>query len=514
MRVESRIELALELDLELGIRRTAEFDDEFEGEFDPTWTPNSELPNLARRYAMKHRPRKQPAGGRRLTRREFVGRAGLAAGAVAAPCVVPATALARRGVAPSNRITVGVIGLGAMGRGHLRRCLGEPSMQVLAVCDVDRVRREEGRNRADAAYSEARERGEYRECAAYNDYRELLARSDLDAVLIATPDHWHALQAVHAAEAGKDVYCEKPVSLTIAEGRRIVDVMRRYAAVFQTGTQYRSMPPIRAVCRYVREGGLGRVKHVFTQWQKVEGGNVPVSTPLPAEPVPEGLDWEMWVGPAPWRPYNSRFHRNPSPGVVPWAFCEDFGAASITWFNSHSADVIQWALGVENSGPVEILHPSGGEFPTLTYRYANGTLLHLVDDWPQVKDLYHAVPSDAKIGGMFGGLFVGERGWINGNYNVPISAGPDGILEEINLPARQARGANNHHANWLENIRTRGRTSTDEEIGHRSASLGHLAHIAFWRECSLKWDPVKEEFAGDAEANRLRSRAMREPWRL
>jgi len=445
-----------------------------------------------------------------LTRRELAARA--ASSFFGAPLLLPARP--RGHPPPSERITVGVIGIGAMGAGHVGRCLGDPSVQVIAVCDVDRLRREQARGRVDAAYSQARPGASFKGCAAYNDYREMLARPDLDGVIIATPDHWHALQSVDAARAGKDVYCEKPISLTIAEGRRVVDVMRQCATVFQTGTQYRSMPPIRAACRFIREGGLGKVRHVFTQWSRVDGACVPSSAPAPAEPVPEGLDWDLWVGPAPWRPYSSRFHRNPSPGVVPWAFCEDFGAASVTWHHSHSADVIQWALGMERSGPVEILPPGNGAFPTLTCRWANGTLLHLVDDWQQVKQLYRAVPEDARLGGMFGGLFVGERGWVNANYNVVIDGGPSGILEEMELPARQASGANNHHANWLECIRTRGRTSTDEEIGHRSASLGHLTHVAFRLGRNLRWDPAREEFVGDPEANRLRARALREPWRM
>jgi hypothetical protein len=451
----------------------------------------------------------------RYTRREFLGRAAVS-GVMAAPLVIPASAYGARDVAaPGERITVGVIGLGAMGMGHLAYCLGDRSMQLLAVCDVDRVRREEGRRRAEAAYADARGSGTYRGCAAYNDYREMLARPDLDAVLIATPDHWHALQSVDAAKAGKDVYCEKPISLTIAEGRRLVEVVRACACVFQTGTQYRSMPPTRRVCEFVRRGGLGKVKQVFTLWSRVEDGYVPVSYPLPAEPVPDGLDWALWVGPAPWRPYNSRFHRNPIPGVVPWAFCEDFGAASVTWHHSHSADVVQYGLGVENSGPVEILPPGSGPFPTLTYRYAGGTLLHLVDDWGQVKNLYGAVPAGARLEGNFGGVFVGERGWVTSMYGGgPIEGEPKEIFAEMGLQNRQVSGANNHHANWLECIRTRGRASTGEEIGHRSASLGHLAHIAFKLQRRLKWDPVTEAFTGDAEANRLRSRAMREPWHM
>jgi hypothetical protein len=227
------------------------------------------------------------------------------------------------------------------------------------------------------------------------------------------------------------------------------------------------------------------------------------------------LDWDLWIGPAPWHPYNHLYHANPSPGVVPWSFCEDFGAASVTWFQSHAADVIQYALGMERSGPSEVIHPSSGKFPTLTFRYANGTLLHHVDHWDQVKDLYQAVPASARLAGNFGGVFVGERGWVTSmSTGGPIEGGPDDLFKEMKLRTREVNiGANDHHANWFGCIRARGRPNCDEEIGHRSASLGHLAIIAYKLGRSLKWDPANEEFLGDEAANRLRSRAMRQPWR-
>ena len=404
-------------------------------------------------------------------------------------------------VAPSERITVGLIGLGVMGRGHLRRLTTDPSVQLVAVCDVDRVRREEAKQQAN--------------CAAYNDYRELLARPDIDGVVIVTPDHWHSLLAIHAAQAGKDIYCEKPVSLTIHEGRQMVETVRRYGRVFQTGTQYRSMPAIRRVCEFIRAGKLGRIKSVFTLWRKEDDSYVPGDPVLAAEPVPEGLDWNLWVGPAAWHSYNRRYHRYPPPGVVPGSFCEAFGAGAITGYHSHAADVIQYALGAETSGPVEIIHPSSGEFPTLTCRYANGTLLHLVENWGQVASLYHAVPATARLEGLFGGLFVGERGWITSMYGSgPLEGSPENIFDELGLKTREVNGNNNHHANWLDCIRTRTQPSSHEEIGHRSASLGQLTIAAYQLGRSLNWDPSTETFGGDDEANRLRSRAMREPWQM
>jgi len=462
------------------------------------------------------------AGGgphRAITRRSFLGHA---AGLAAAPWFIPASALGADGAkAPSERIAVGLSGIGAMGSGHLHRLLGDSAVQVVAVCDVDGVRREAARQRADEAYAAARGPGTYRGCAAYNDYREMLARPGLDAMLIATPDHWHTPQAIDAAKAGKDVYCEKPVSIAIQEGRCLAETVRRYGTIFQTGTQYRSIPAIRRVCAFVRAGGLGRVKSAFTLWgtypvENVGPSYVPLDPALPAEPVPEGLDWDLWVGPAPWRPYNHLYHRNPVPGVVPWAFCEVFGVAAVTGYHSHAADVIQYALGVEESGPVEILHPSNGEFPTLTCRYSNGTLLHHVEHWGQVKDLYKAVPPAARLEGNFGGVFVGERGWLTSmSGSGPIEGGPEKVFKELRLVSRDGiAGDNDHHQNWFECMRTRQKTNCCAEIGHRSASLGHLVIIALRLRRSLKWDPVQEQFSGDAEANRLCSRAMRAPWRI
>jgi len=476
------------------------------------------------------------AGVGRTTRRGFLracaGAAGLA-GLAGAPWVVRGAGPA---VAASERITMGLIGVGCMGRGHLRRLAGDVGVQLLAVCDVDRQRRHDAQQSVEAAYAARRADGTYRGCAAYNDYRELLARPDIDAVVIVTPDHWHTLQAIDAAQAGKDVYCEKPVSLTVRQGRELAQAVRRCGRVFQTGTQYRSIPAIRKVCQFVREGGIGHVKSVFTNWESLAGwigsprfepylrpgdmeefgpSRVPVDLPLPAEPVPDGLDWNLWVGPAMWHAYNRLYHTNPIAGVVPWSFCEDFGAASVTWFHSHAADVIQYALGVETSGPVEIIHPAAGRFPTLTCRYANGTLLHHVKTWSEVAGLYGAVPATGRLGGLFGGLFVGERGWVTSmTGSGPIEAAPEEILQRMRLASRTPMpGGNDHHANWFECIRTRRSPSSDEEIGHRSASLGHLVTLAYKLGRSLKWDPVREEFPGDQQANRLLSRAMREPWR-
>jgi len=476
--------------------------------------------------------------GRGISRRDLlaVGGAAAVSGVLGGTWLVPSSARGSAGrAAASERITVGLIGHGLMGRGHLRRLAGDRSVQVLAVCDVDGLRRQSAKAYVEQVYGGERGSGTYRGCVAYKDYRELLRRADIDAVVIATPDHWHALQSIDAARAGKDVYCEKPVSITVRQGRQLVEAVRRYGRVFQNGSQYRSIPTIRRVCEFIRAGGLGKVKSVFTLWGRLGGflsrpgfrpyagllaevevrrSYVPMDLSFPGEAIPEGLDWDMWVGPALWRPYNRVYHTNPNPGVVPWSFCEDFGAGPVTWYHSHSLDVIQYAIGAETGGPVEVIHPGSGAFPTLTCRYANGVLLHHVDHWGMVKKVYGAVPADARLEGNFGGVFVGERGWITSmSAGGAIEGGPKDIFEELKLATRAVNiGENNHHENWLECIRTRRQPSSHEEIGHRGASVGHLVIIAHKLGRSLRWDARRERFVDDAGADRLLSVVKRSPW--
>lgn len=476
--------------------------------------------------------------GHFLTRRSFLGKSSAAlAGIGIAPLMLPARIWSAQGTSPNDRVAVAVIGNGAMGSGHLRHLAHSEGYQVVAVCDVDKSRRDQGCQTVDQIYAASRP-GAYRGCAGYNDYREVLARDDIDAVLIATPDHWHALQAIDAAKAGKDIYCEKPISVTIAEGRQVVETVRRYQRVFQTGTQYRSIAAIRRVCQFIREGKLGKIKAVYTPYAPLTsflGGKriepvaktldlehcghsyAPLDFALPEETVPEGLDWDLWVGPAPWRPFNKLYHENPSPGVVPWSFDSAFGVTSSTWFLSHAADVIQWALGYENSGPVELIHPSSGQFPTLTFRYENGTLLHFVDHWKWVKEHYHAVPDDARLAGHFGGLFVGEHGWVTTmSSGGRLEGEPESLFEEMGIVRTNEVniGGNTHHKNWLECLRSRQLPSAHEELGHRSSSLGILANIATVTGRSLKWNPAAERFNGGGDADRLLSRPARAPWSI
>jgi len=437
--------------------------------------------------------------------------AAAAGGAVAAPLVVGSSVLGKDGsVAPSERITLGFIGVGMMGQGHLRCCLGYPEVQVLGVCDVDRWRRENARKNAERAYAAGQPGGRFRGFAIYHDLRELLARDDIDAVLIATGERWHVPASLLAVRAGKDVYCEKPMSLTIREARVMVDAVRRYGRVFQTGLQQRSTPDFIRACDLVQQGRIGRVKFVYVTFP---GTSWDVN--LPPEPVPEGLDWDLWLGPAPWRPFNSRFHHyGPPPFVIPWYFCRDFSGGNLTSNTVHAFDVVQWGLGMDGSGPVEIIPPETGDVPCLTYRYANGVILQVDQKLDKKK---HHVPEGWNVNTPiqnFGALFVGEEGWIHIGRQGYFRSYPAEIIERRPGELERPHPIPDHHHNWFQCIRTRERPACDVEKGCRSVIVSHLGCIAHWTGRALKWDPRKEEFIGDEDANRLRARAKREPWRI
>ena len=444
-----------------------------------------------------------------ISRRTFLKRA---AAAAAIPYVVPSSVFGQGGaVAPSNRITLGFIGVGMMGQGHVRVCLHQADAQVLAVCDVDKWRRENSQRMANEQYAAAKPSGAYRGCAAYNDLRELLARDDIDAVVIATGDRWHALATVLAAKAGKDVYCEKPVSLTIREARAMVEAIRRYGRVFQGGLQQRSSPEFIKASSLVQSGAIGKVQIVYITFP---GASSDVS--LPTEPVPDGLDWDLWLGPAPWRPFNGRFHiYGRPPRVVPWDFCRDFGGGNLTSNAVHSFDVVQWALGMDESGPVEIIPPETNQYPSLTYKYANGVLLQVVD-W-RLEPQKHLVPKgwDAATRlQAFGAVYVGDKGWIHVGREGYLKSYPAEILKQGVGPSESRRAVTGHHQNWLNCIRSRERPACDVEIGARSTMVAHLGCIAHWTRRALRWDPAAEIFPGDDEANRWLGRAMRPPWVL
>jgi predicted dehydrogenase len=424
-----------------------------------------------------------------IHRRQFLA---TAAAGLATPFILDPQVHAkdRRGQGPNGRINLGFIGIGMMSRGHLQAFLGNRTVQVVAVCDVHRVRLQDAVDRVHLAYGVERKTGHYRGCASITDFRELLARRDIDAVVIGTPDHWHAIPAILAARARKDVYCEKPLSLTIAEGRAMVTAAREHEIVFQTGSQQRTEfgGHFRKAVEYVRSGRIGRVRTV-----RIGVGGPARTCDLAAEPTPEGTDWEMWNGPSPARAYShvlcpTNIHTH----FPAWRNYREYAGGGLADMGAHHFDIAQWALNMDTSAPTEIHPPERGD-TGLRFVYANGI------------EMFHGGPSDCSFEGTEGTIHVSRSG---------IRSTPETILQQplterdFHLPP----AASSHRQNWLDCIRSRQRPIADVEIGARSAQICHLANIGYQLRRSLRWDPMREEFIDNAEANRLRSRENRAPW--
>ena len=448
----------------------------------------------------------------RTTRRDFLRQAAVPALATLAPCIVSRTALGLGDIAaPSDRITLGFIGIGCMGQGHLAHLLTYPDVQVAAVCDVDTWRRENAQRVVDEAYASRRAAGEYQGCAAYIDFRELLARDDIDAVVIAMGDRWHAVATVMAAEAGKDIYVEKPVSLRIAEARAMVEAVRRHGRICQAGLQQRSAPEFQLATQMVRDGALGRIQRIYTIHN-----NVSVDIDLPAEPTPETLDWDRWIGPSPWRPFNQRLHYLGRPlNVVPWEFVRDFGGGGLTSGAVHALDVVQWALDKDRSGPKEIIAPESGQVPYVTFHYDDDVEVQITDG--RLDRRHHEIPEgwdELTSLQAFGGLYVGDSGWLHVGRGGFLTTYPESILRDHAGYYDRGDTVVDHHRNWLDCIRDRRLPHCDIAVGAQSTIVAHLGCMSRWLGRRLQWDPEKEEFLQDDEANRFRRRAMRAPWRV
>lgn len=423
-----------------------------------------------------------------FTRRQFL------ATAAAAPFILDShlRAQERQGQGPNGRVNLGFIGIGMMGRGHLGSFLGNRNVQVVAVCDVHRVRREDAVERVHRAYAQERKAGTYRGCTAFVDFRELLARPDIDAVVISTPDHWHAIPSLLAARARKDIYCEKPLSLTIAEGRAMVTAARENNIVFQTGSQQRTEfnGHFRKAVEYIRSGRIGPVQTV-----RIGVGAPPRPCDLPNEETPEGTDWEMWNGPSPARGFNQVLcPLNIHSHFPAWRNYREYAGGMLADMGAHHFDIAQWALNMDTSAPTEIHPPEQGD-TGLRFVYANGV------------QMFHGGPSGCTFEGTEGRrIYVDRRG---------IESTPASILQtpledrDFHLP----NVGTSHRQNWLDCIRTRQqRPVADVEIGARTAQVCQLGSIGYQLRCPLRWDPVREEFLENPEANRLRSRENRTPW--
>jgi len=438
---------------------------------------------------------KRQGPGQKLGRREFLK----GAAAVAVPYVVSSAALggaARKSA--SERTTIGFIGVGGRG-GHLLRWIGGDSqVQVVAVCDTDTGRREAARKRVDSRYA-GRARGTYKGCAAYKDFRQLLARDDIDGVVIASPDHWHGLMSTLAARSGKDIYCEKPMASTVADGRAALDAINRYGCVFQTGSHERSNSSVRYACELVRNERIGKL-HTIRTYLPTGDKHSGMTGP---EPVPDGFDYDMWLGPAPWEAYHPRRCH----GTFRWIM--DYSDGELTDRGAHVNDIALLGADPLLIGPVEIegrgtcINDPLWDVPYeyhIEFTYAGGLRI-IVDS-----------------NGQRGIRFEGSEGWIFvAVHGGALSASDPEILRSKIADDEVRLGRSiGHGQDWIRAIRTRGKTMAPAADGHRTASFCHLSLVAVLLERKLKWDIGREQFIGDDEANGMTMvhRTPREPWRF
>lgn len=413
-----------------------------------------------------------------VTRRDFLRRSAAAAGGLMAAPLIISKASAQ--VNPSDRINVGAIGMGGRGRYILSTFLQYPDAHVVAVCDVMKERRNEAAAMINQQYGNT-------DCAVYIDPRELLARPDIDAVMIACGDNNHSLLSLLAARAGKDIYCEKPLSVTIAESRAVSDTVTRLGRIFQCGTQRRNVSNFVFAVELARSGKLGQLKTLYAEKAWPESGVHFEILPAQPEPAYEDMAWNLWLGNAPWRPYNQEY----TGGY--WRRHGDFSGGSITEWGSHTVDICQWAMNADDTSPVsyELMNPKGDIEAT----YANGVKLVI------------------KTGLRFGTCpvrFEGDEGWVETGDSGEIETYPASLQA-----ARHFAGgypADNHVREFLNCVKTRQQPRSTAEAAHRSISACHCANIAVRLNRPVKWDPEKEAFIDDEQANRLRSRACREPW--
>ncbi|MDP6635881.1 MAG: Gfo/Idh/MocA family oxidoreductase [Phycisphaerae bacterium] len=433
------------------------------------------------------------SGRSKVTRRGFLQ--GAAAGAVALPYAITSDALGAAGRPPaSDRIVMGGIGIGGRGSHDLRWLLGDKRVQFVAVCDVRKQRRDRAKSTIDKKYRNT-------DCKLYRDMRELLSqRGDIDAMLNATGDRWHAMAAILAMKAGKDVYSEKPGTMTIAEGRAVVNTAKRYGRIFQSGMQRLSQPNFIFPTELSRRGKFGEIHTIRAhQWPRVT--DVTKNDWLAAQPEPkkEELDWDLWLGPVPKRPYNAKYLG----GCGAWGIYWDL-AAGIAGWGSHTFAQCQMGAGLEYTSPVEYVYPGNSSGAGMVTRFANGVKMILeFTGWR----------------GSCGVKYEGTEGWasVADGYSMADFSSPAYRGEYKKLMATyqaEARRPLDHMQDFLTCVKSRRQTIADPEVMHRSMSTCHAVNICLALKRDLKWDPEKEEFIGDADANRMRSRAMRAPWRL
>jgi predicted dehydrogenase len=441
-----------------------------------------------RTHQVREESTMKASGG--LTRRELIQ--GSAGAVLAAPWFVPAAALGRDGnTAPSERITLGVIGVGPRCRYDLQAMLKHADVQCVAICDVQASRRGAGKALVDHHYGNT-------DCVPYRDFRELLDRKDIDAMLIATGDRWHAPASILAAKAGKDVYSEKPCGITIAACQELAETIHRENRVFQAGTQRRSVPNFQTAVELIQSEKLGKLHtmHASVYFPQLD------NTWLPAQPTPDRdvVDWNLWLGPAAWRPYNHKYVDGGWRGQ--WDF--DSGARLLDW-GAHTVDLCQWANQADGTMPIEY-EPSD---KNIVCRYSNGVKM-VLDFLPQ--PFGKREPHYITRLGTCPVRFIGEKGWVETGDNGEIAVEPESLRKEVPEAAKRANGLDvaAHARNFFDCIRTRKQTAANPDVMRRSHIACHAAAIAWVLGRKLQMDPVKEAFIGDEEANLLRSRPARQ----
>ncbi len=445
----------------------------------------------------------------RLTRRQWIATAGAA---IAAPAIVPSSVLGAN--APSNRINVALIGCGNQSRADLPSMLRQPDAQVVAVCDVNRgsdgyarpehfLGREPAQKKVNEYYAQKTRSGEFKGCDAYADFRDVLAREDVDAVMIVLPDHWHALATIKACEAGKDVYCQKPMSLTIHDGQQMIKAVRKHERILQTGSQYRSNSVVRRMCELVRNGRIGEVKRAVSIINGSGAGPAPGWSEMP---VPAGFDYDMWLGPAPMAPYHI------DRCLYRFRFHQDYSGGQVTNTGAHATDIVQWALGKDGTGPVEFENQEGTVWPPQGHLYTTAMKAHFR---ARYADGIEFVCRTQDPG--FGARIEGTEGWVQFTVNnmKEVEASSDAIKnsvigpDEIRLPVSK-----NHYRNFLDSVKSRKDPIEPVEVGHRTASICHAGNIAMRLNRKLQWDPNAERFLDDDQANEMLQRPYRKPWQL
>lgn len=396
-------------------------------------------------------------------------------------------------VAPSDQINLGIIGCGAQGRWTLAPEFARRA-NLIAAADCESRQLKAMQEIVEKETEKAKGQA-YKGFKLYADYHELLNRSDIDGVIIATPDHWHAVQTIEACRAGKDVYVEKPMSHSIEEGRAMADAVEKYNRVLQVGNMQRSWRNFRHACELVRNGYIGEIKEV-----KVSIGPPPVKYDLPAQPVPKTLDWEMWIGPAPMNVYNEELAPPMERNMFPnWRNYKEYGGGMICDWGAHMFDIAQWALGMDDSGPIEFTPPEEGELCPLSMRYANGTVM--------THEPFRKADGNAV-------RFIGSDGVIDISRSfldtIPAKL-QDEVIGEDKIKLYKS---DDHYNDFLTSMKTRKQPLSAVEIGHRTASLCHIVNLCYEFDRKLVWNPEKEEFFFDDEANKRRGNPIREPYSL